>query len=88
MLDAVVSLADETLEATIMDVSAGGTKVRFKTDKMGDVHPTMHVAIDIPPFGGFEGEIIWMDDKYAGIKFDDDHKVTVSLIHDMVEISR
>ena len=63
MLDAVVAVGGDALDITIFDVSAGGAKIRFKED------PLKHIVIKVPPFGEFEGEIMWKDDEYVGVKF-------------------
>ena len=31
-------------------------------------------------FGDFDGEIVWTDDEYIGIKFHDSHKIVVKLV--------
>jgi len=39
-----------------------------------------NVVLNILPFGTFEGEIVWSDDEFVGIKFKEDHKAIVNLI--------
>jgi hypothetical protein len=82
MLDAEAALGGDALEITIFDVSAGGAKVRFKED------PLKHIVLKVPPFGEFEGEIVWKDDEYVGIKFNEDQKKMAEIILEMARQSR
>ena len=82
MLDAEVALGGEALAITIFDISAGGAKVRFKED------PLKHIVIKVPPFGEFEGEIMWKDDEYVGVKFNEDQQKMAQVIVDMTRQSR
>ncbi len=82
LLEAEVSLGGEALASTIFDVSAGGAKVRFKVD------PFKHIVLKIPPFGEFEGEVVWKDDEYVGIKFREDHEKMIGVILDTTRNSR
>ena len=82
MLDAEVALGGEALAITIFDVSAGGAKIRFKED------PLKHIVIKVPPFGEFEGEIMWKDDEYVGVKFNEDQQKMAEVIVDMTRQSR
>lgn len=82
MLEAEVSLGGEALGSMIFDVSAGGAKVRFKKD------PFKHMVLKIPPFGEFEGEVMWKDDEYVGIRFSEDHAKMMDVIVDMTRKSR
>jgi len=60
---AEMTLGGESVECSTIDISAGGAKVRFKTD------PFKKVVLSIPPFGELEGEIVWKDEEYVGIQF-------------------
>ena len=82
MLEAEVSLGGDALESMIFDVSAGGAKVRFKKD------PFKHIVLKIPPFGEFEGEVMWKDDEYVGIRFHENHEKMMDAIVDMTRSSR
>ena len=82
MLEAETSLGGESLECTIFDVSAGGAKIRLKQD------PFKHVVLTIPPFGEFEGEVVWKDDEYVGIKFHEDQEKMMEVIQGMSDHSR
>ncbi len=82
MLDAVVAVGGDALDITIFDVSAGGAKIRFKED------PLKHIVIKVPPFGEFEGEIMWKDDEYVGVKFNEDQQKMAQVIVDMTRKSR
>jgi hypothetical protein len=82
MLEAEVSLGSDALASMIFDVSAGGAKVRFKDD------PFKKIVLKIPPFGEFEGEVVWKDDEYVGIKFGEDHEKMMDVIVDMTRNSQ
>ncbi len=82
MLEAEVALGGEALAITIFDISAGGAKVRFKED------PLKRIVLKVPPFGEFEGEIVWKDDEYVGVKFNEDQQKMADVIVDMTRQSR
>lgn len=82
MLDAEVALGGEALDITIFDVSAGGAKIRFKAD------PLKRIVLKVPPFGEFEGEVVWKDDEYVGIKFHEDQQKMAEIIVEMTRKSR
>ena len=73
-MQADISFPDEVLEAKIFDLTPAGAKIRLKKSLL------KNVVLNILPFGSFEGEIIWEDDEFMGIKFKDDHKAIVNLI--------
>lgn len=79
---AEVSFGGESVECTTLDVSEGGAKVRFKVD------PFKKVVLSIPPFGEMEGEIVWKDDEYVGIKFSGNHDRMAEIIHTIVAGAR
>ncbi len=79
---AEVSFGGESLECATIDISEGGAKVRFKMD------PFKRITLSIPPFGEVEGEIIWKDDEYVGIKFLGDHQRMAELINTVVASAR
>ena len=72
----------ESLECATIDISEGGAKIRFKAD------PFKKVVLSIPPFGEIEGEIIWKDDEYVGIKFQGNHDRMVEIIDTIVASTR
>ncbi len=81
MLEAEVSHADQIIDCVIFDVSAGGAKVRLKGAVIdAQKSPIKRVLLHIPPFGGFEGDIVWTDDEYMGIKFYETHKTVVNML--------
>ena len=82
MLDAEVALGGEALGITIFDVSAGGAKIRFKED------PLKRIVLKVPPFGEFEGEVVWKDDEYVGVKFHEDQGKMAEVILEMTRHSR
>jgi hypothetical protein len=77
MLDATVALGGDALEMTIFDVSAGGAKIRFKKD------PLKSIVLKIPPFGEFEGEVVWKDEEYVGVKFNENQEKMAGVILEM-----
>jgi len=60
---AEMNFGGESIECSTIDICEGGAKVRFKTD------PFKKVVLSIPPFGDIEGEIVWKDEEYVGIRF-------------------
>lgn len=79
---AELSFGGESIECSTIDISEGGAKVRFKTD------PFKKIVLSIPPFGEIEGEIIWKDEEYVGIKFLGDHDRMVEIIDTIVSTAR
>jgi hypothetical protein len=76
MMRASVAFADNVMDATIFDVSAGGAKVRLDGTEIPAENVLSHgFILDIPAYGKFPGDIIWKDDEYVGIKFHRDHSV-------------
>lgn len=88
MLNAAVSLPNGTYEATLISISAGGAKFRVDEPPLEPFAAGRSISIDIPPFGGFGGFVVWIDEDYVGMEFDENHKVTAALINDMVAQSR
>lgn len=88
MLDAVAVLPNGRYEATLMDISAGGAKFKLEDAPLEPIEHGLTMSIEIPPFGGFYGFIVWIDESFAGMEFDENHKVTAGLINDMVAQSR
>ncbi len=88
MLGALVSLPKGRYDAVLIDISAGGAKFQLK--EMPFIAPEIGVSISITiqPFGGFFGDIMWVDDDFIGMKFDENHKAMASLVHEMVAQSR
>lgn len=88
MLGAKAALPNGRYDATLMDISAGGAKFKLEEAPLEPLEPGLSMSIEIPPFGGFFGFIVWIDEDFAGMEFDENHKVTAGLIHDMVAESR
>ncbi len=81
MLEAAVTIGGESFAAVIFDISADGAKVQLKDAGNAAENAMPKTAVlEIPVFGGFEGDIIWIDDDFIGIDFHEDHKTTVKLI--------
>lgn len=85
MIEAGVLIGGEALGAAVIDLSAGGAKLRLRgaevlqTDDLAD-----SIILHIPRFGGFEGRIVWKDDDYVGLMFNEDHKTLVNLVLESV----
>jgi hypothetical protein len=79
---AEISLGGESVECSTIDISEGGAKIRFKAD------PFKKIVLSIPPFGEIEGEIIWKDEEYVGIKFLGNHGRMAEIIETIVASAR
>lgn len=76
MMTASVTYADNDMDATIFDVSAGGAKVRLDGTEIPAENVLNHSFIlNVPAYGKFPGDIVWKDDEYVGVKFHRDHTV-------------
>lgn len=81
MLEAAVTIGGETFAAVIWDISAGGAKVQLRDAGNAAENAMPKAAVfDIPEYGGFEGDIVWIDDDFIGINFHENYKTTVKLI--------
>ena len=86
MMEAGVLIGGEALGAEIINLSAGGAKLRLrKIEEYQSCDPAASIVLHIPNFGGFEGRVVWKDDDYVGVMFNEDHKTLVNLILDSVE---
>lgn len=86
LLKAMVSVDSELIECVIFDISSGGSKVQLKgTEVHLEGDQVKFIVLNIPGFGDFEGEIVWTDDEYIGIKFHDDHKTVAKLINESTD---
>jgi len=88
MLDTTVTFSGGAYDTALIDVSAGGAKFCFKMPPPKMPDRGTPISIEIQPFGEFDGEVMWIDDDYAGIKFDENHKATAALINEMVAQGR
>ncbi len=85
MMEAGALIGGEALGAVIIDLSAGGAKLRLReTEDHRSYDPADAIVLHIPKFGGFEGRVVWKDDDYVGIMFNEDHKTLVNLILDSI----
>ncbi len=83
--DVSVTLGGQVIEGLLLDISAGGAKVRLMTPPSGeDNFVTEGAVLNIPRFGKFDGKIVWRDGKFAGIQFSENHKTLVNLIREAV----
>jgi len=88
MLDAEAVLPGERCDAVLLDISAGGAKFRFVAELSVRPEPGIPISIHVEPFGGFYGDVMWVDGDYIGMEFDERHKAIASLVHEMVAQSR
>ena len=72
MMTAAVAQNGGNLGAVIFDISEGGAKVQM-TESPFDAATDIAgpVTLLVPKFGKFEGEVIWIDDEYFGMKFNE-----------------
>ena len=83
MLEAGVLMGGDALGASIIDLSAGGAKLRLRgADVLQYYDLSASIVLHIPNFGGFEGKVVWKDDDYVGVMFNENHKTLVNLILD------
>jgi len=81
MLESAVTIGGESFAAVIFDISGGGAKVQLKdAGNAAENAMPKTVVLDIPEYGDYEGDIIWVDDDYIGILFHENHKTMVKLI--------
>ena len=81
MMEAGVLIGGEALGAEIIALSAGGAKLRLRgAEVLQSYDPGASIVLHIPKFGGFEGEVVWKDDDYVGLEFNEDHKTLVNLV--------
>ncbi len=71
----------QVLEATIFDISGGGAKIRID----GAIIPSEDkvnaaTALDVPDCGEIDAHIVWKDDEYFGLKFDENHSKLISVL--------
>lgn len=85
MLEAGVLIGGDALGASIINLTSGGAKLRLrKVEEYQSCDPAASIVLHIPNFGGFEGRVVWKDDDYVGVVFNEDHKTLVNLILDSV----
>ena len=81
LLEATVTVDSDVINCVIFDLTADGAKVQLKgTEGHLDDDQVKFIQLNIPGFGDFDGGILWIDDEYIGIKFHDNHKITVKLV--------
>ncbi len=79
MMRASVIAGDDNLEATIFDVSASGAKVRLDgTDIPAPENMAQNVVLYIPAYGEFPADVVWRDEEYIGLRFQQDHSVALT----------
>ena len=80
MLEAAVTISGESFAAVIFDISAGGAKMQLKDWNVAENAMPKTAVLEIPEYGVFEGDIVWIDDDFIGINFHENHKTMVKLI--------
>lgn len=83
MLDISVSLGGADYQAVLLNISGEGAKVQVRELGSTGVTKGSLAEINVPRFGAFEGSIVWVDDIFFGMEFDENHKVTAALIREM-----
>ncbi len=81
--DVSLALGGKLIEGLLLDIGAGGAKVRLVMTSSSEHNcDSEEVILNIPRFGDFDGKIIWGDGKIVGIRFSENHKTLVSLIRE------
>ena len=79
MMRASVMAGDDSLEATIFDVSAYGAKVRLDgSDVPSPDNMASNIVLNIPAYGKFPADVAWRDEEYFGLRFHEDHSVALT----------
>jgi hypothetical protein len=72
-----MEVGTDRFACSVSDLSQTGAKVRVAQP----VFTREPVRLGIPPFGGFEGEVVWTNDGVIGIRFTDgEHPRVAKLI--------
>ncbi len=79
--DVRVTIDAQEINGTLFDIGAGGAKVRL-SQTIIDATENISATLTIPAFGEFDGKIAWIDGKFVGIQFAENHKALVSLIRE------
>ena len=88
MLEAHVTIGGEGFAVLIFDISAGGAKVQaLDAGKVAEIALPETAVLAIPEYGGYEGDIVWIDDEFIGIDFHENHKTMVKLITGQGEVT-
>lgn len=69
-LQATLVHADASLSCRIVNISAGGAKLRL--DDGERLPEGTGVTLEIPPFGAFPARPVWRAGEHVGIQFDGD----------------
>ncbi len=81
MLEAKVTIGAESFAVLIFDISAGGAKLQsLDSGKVAEIDQSKTAVLDIPEYGDYQGDIVWIDDDFVGIDFHECHKTMVKLI--------
>ncbi len=80
-----VTLGGQVVEGDLLDIGAGGAKVCLSTVPPEDLQSTSPaVALNIPRFGEFDGNVVWTEGETMGIAFSENHKTLVGLIREAI----
>jgi hypothetical protein len=60
-----IDIGTKRLSCSVFDLSPGGARVRLAHA----FSPQQPARLAMPPFGEFEGEVVWVEDGLAGIQF-------------------
>jgi hypothetical protein len=81
-----VEVGTDRFACSVSDLSQSGAKIRV-AQSMVAKEP---VRLGLPPYGGFEGEVVWTNDGVIGIRFDDGehHRVAKLIASKLNEIPK
>lgn len=88
MLEISVSIGALVNKALLLNISGEGAKVQVPSLSDADCGPGSEAEIIVPRFGSLSGSIVWIDDIFFGMEFDENHKVTAMLIEEMALASK
>jgi hypothetical protein len=71
-----IDIGTKRLACSVFDLSPGGARVRLP-HAFSSQQPA---RLAMPPFGEFEGEVIWVEDGLAGIQFAETERDRVARI--------
>jgi|SaaInl7_100m_RNA_FD_contig_21_2786373_length_910_multi_4_in_0_out_0_2 hypothetical protein len=81
MIDATAVINGEEQACNLLNICAGGAKVQL-TAMPADAsfNKGDEVSLHVPKFDEFDGVIVWTDEEYFGIRFDENHKTIAALV--------
>ena len=81
MLEAQVPIGAESFAVLIFHISAGGAKVQLlDAGKVAEIVLPKSAVLAVPDYGGYEGDIVWIDDEFIGSEVHENLKTMGKLI--------